>query len=237
MERHRFIEELEAIAPPQAADEYDEGRIGLIVEGVGEIGRVACALDATHPVVLRAVELGADALVVHHTPIWDPVTRVEGGLARVLGTSLSAGMNVYVMHSNFDRAPGGINDALADLLGLRDRVRLSLGVLGTCALALEEVSSRLGGALRVWGGEAVRGPLRLAVAGGSAFDLPLIREAAEAGATAYLSAELKHSVARLSPLPLLESTHYALEAPGMRALAARQGWAFIEDPPSLITVP
>lgn len=237
MERHRFIEELETIAPPIAADEYDEGRIGLVVEGTVEIGEVACALDATHPVVLQAVELGVDALVVHHTPIWDPVTKVEGGLARVLGTALSAGMNVYVMHSNFDRAPGGINDALADLLGLEERVRLSLGVLGTCPLAPQEISSRLGGALRVWGGDAGESPFRLAVAGGSAFDISLIREAAEAGAKAYLSSELKHSVARLSPLPLLESTHYALEAPGMRALAARQGWIFIEDPPSLTTLP
>ena len=237
MERHRFIEKLEAIAPPEAADEYDEGRIGLVVEGATEVGRVACALDATPAVVLRATELGADALVVHHTPIWDPVTRVEGGLARILGTALSAGMNVYVMHSNFDHAPGGINDALADLLGLEGRVGLSLGVLGTCSLSPEEIGSRLGGALRVWGGDMGFGSFRLAVAGGSAFDLPLIREAAGAGASAFLSAELKHSVARLSPIPLLESTHYALEAPGMRALAAREGWEFIDDPPSLTTLP
>ena len=237
MERHRFIEELEAIAPPGAADEYDEGRIGLVVEGTREIRRVACALDATHSVVLRAVELGADILIVHHTPIWDPVTRVEGGLARLLGTALPAGMNVYVMHSNFDRAPGGINDALADLLGLEDRVRLSLGVLGTCPISPEKIASVLGGALRVWGEDVEKGPFRLAVAGGSAFDLPLIMEAARAGADAYLSAELKHHVARLSPIPLLESTHYTLEAPGMRALAARKGWEFIEDPPSLTMLP
>ncbi|MDT8358128.1 MAG: Nif3-like dinuclear metal center hexameric protein [Methanomicrobiaceae archaeon] len=237
MERHQFIGKLEAIAPLEAAEEYDEGRIGLVVEGATEIGRVACALDATPSVVLRAVELGADALVVHHTPIWDPVTRVEGGLARILGTALSAGLNVYVMHSNFDRAPGGINDALADLLGLKSCTRLSLGVLGTCSLSLEEVSSRLGGALRVWGGHVAWGSFRLAVAGGNAFDLPLIGEAAVAGASAFLSAELKHSVARLSPIPLLESTHYALEAPGMRALAAREGWEFIDDPPSLTVLP
>ena len=46
-----------------------------------------------------------------------------------------------------------------------------------------------------------------------------------------LSAELKHSVARASPLPCLESTHYALEAPSMRDLADREGWIYLDDPP------
>ena len=72
---------------------------------------------------------------------------------------------------------------------------------------------------------------RLAIVGGSGFDIDLIYEAVSLGADTFLSAELRHSVYRSSPIPLLESTHYALEAPAMRVLAERKGWCYIDDPP------
>ena len=62
-------------------------------------------------------------------------------------------------------------------------------------------------------------------------------EAKERGADAFLSAELKHSVYRAAPLPCIEATHYALEAPAMKRLAAQKGWQFIDDPPVLHSVP
>jgi len=48
---------------------------------------------------------------------------------------------------------------------------------------------------------------------------------------------LKHSVARASPIPCLEATHYALEAPAMEALASRMGWHYIADPPDVAIIP
>ncbi len=42
-----FTAEMELIAPPSLAEEFDCGRIGLIVEGAPEIHTVCCALDAT----------------------------------------------------------------------------------------------------------------------------------------------------------------------------------------------
>jgi putative NIF3 family GTP cyclohydrolase 1 type 2 len=77
-------------------------------------------------------------------------------------------------------------------------------------------------------------PCRLAVVGGSGFSPDLIDEAEAQGAGAFLSAELKHSVMRASGIPLIESTHYATEAPGMRMLSQRMGWTFLEDIPALV---
>ena len=68
---------------------------------------------------------------------------------------------------------------------------------------------------------------------GSGFDLPLMAEAQALGAEAFLSSEMKLSVARAAPLPCIESTHYALESPAMRRLAAQKGWQYIDDPPLL----
>jgi dinuclear metal center YbgI/SA1388 family protein len=223
---------LEEIAPPELAEEFDGGRIGLIIEGRRDVNTVCCALDATLPVVRAAVAAGADMLVVHHTPIWNPLTRIGGKSGEIIGTALAAGLNVYVMHTNFDHAEGGINDALAETLRLTEVVPLSLGVIGTLTRSLNDVSELLGAPLRIYG--EVHLPCRLAVVGGSGFSPDLIDEAEAQGAGAFLSAELKHSVMRASGIPLIESTHYATEAPGMRMLSQRMGWTFLEDIPALV---
>ena len=227
-----FIAIAEEIAPPELAEEFDSGRIGHIIEGNEEVTCVCCALDATLPVVRAAVAEGADMLVVHHTPIWDPLTSIRGESGRIIGTALARGLNVYVMHTNFDHAEGGINDALAEVLHLTGVKPLSLGVVGTLTHSLDEVADILGAPLRVYGDVHV--PCRLAVGGGSCFSHDLIREAEAEGAEVFLSSELKHSVMRASVIPLIESTHYATEAPGMRLLAERMGWTFIEDIPALV---
>ena len=230
-----FREEMERLAPPACAEEFDAGRIGLIVEGKAEIETVCCALDATPAVVKKAVAAGAEMLVVHHTPLWTPLTALTGPTAALMREVLGAGLNVWVMHTNFDHAEEGVNDALAGLLTLTRTEPMSLGLVGDCPLALPAIARLLGCPLRVWG--KVRQPKRLAVVGGSGFDPALMDEAQALGAGAFLSAELKHSVYRSAPLPCIEATHYALEAPAMRRLAARQGWHFIEDIPVLAIVP
>jgi len=234
MKRIEFIKHLEEIAPPSLAEDFDEGRIGLLSEGKEEITRVACALDATPYVAKKAAEEGFDALVVHHPAFWAPMHGVTGRSAAILHPLVKADVNLYSMHTNFDHAVGGINDALAAELKLKDCVRMdatpnSLGVVGTLTTSFKEIAQILGCGLRVWGN--IDGVTRIAVVGGSAFEWDLIYEAMSLGAQAYMASELKYNMAIESPIPCIEATHYALEAPGMRALAQREGWTFIPDVP------
>jgi dinuclear metal center YbgI/SA1388 family protein len=230
-----FIREMEQLAPPELAEAFDAGKIGLVVEGRHEIGRICCALDATPAVIQHAVRAGAGMLVVHHTPLWTPVTALTGRTASLMRLLLSAEINLYVMHTNFDHAAEGVNDALAELLSLTDTVTMSLGCVGTCTIPLAEISRNLGGNLRIWGKiDTIR---KLAIVAGSGFDPALLAEAAALGAEAFLSAEMKHSTALAAALPCIEATHYALEAPAMKRLAARKDWQFIDDPPVLCTIP
>jgi putative NIF3 family GTP cyclohydrolase 1 type 2 len=235
MDVRTFIEEMERLAPPELAEDFDAGKIGLIVEGALEFTTVCCALDATPAVVAEAIRQKAGMLVVHHTPLWTPLTAVTGGTAALMRDVLSAKMNIWVMHTNYDHAEEGVNDALAELLSLRDTCPLTLGLVGTCLLSPDEISRRLGCPLRIWGKlPAIK---RLAIVAGSGFDPEFLAEAKARGADAFLSAEMKHSVGRSSPLPCIEATHYALEAPAMKRLAARRGWHYIDDPPILRTIP
>jgi len=230
-----FIEEMERLAPPDLAEDFDAGKIGLVVEGREDISRVCCALDATPFVVQQAVMASADMLVVHHTPLWTPVTALTGRTAGLMRALLSAHMNLYVMHTNFDRAQEGVNDALAELLLVTDTEPMASGLIGTCILSPAEISRRLGGNIRLWG--EIKTCNRLAIVAGSGFDPLLLDEAYRRGADAFLSAEIKHSVARASPLPCIEASHYALEAPAMQRLAVKKGWLYIDDPPLLQIIP
>ncbi|MCJ7742169.1 MAG: Nif3-like dinuclear metal center hexameric protein [Methanoregula sp.] len=235
MHVHAFIEEMERLAPPELAEDFDAEKIGLVVEGRPEISRVCCALDATPYVVKQAVVASADMLVVHHTPLWTPVTTITGRIAGLMRALLSADMNLYVLHTNFDRAQEGVNDALAELLSLKDISPMSTGCIGSCTISPAEISRRLGVNCRLWG--EVKKIRRLALVAGSGFDPALLKEAKELGADAFLSAEMKHSVARTAPLPCIEATHYALEAPAMQRLSTRMGWQYIDDPPLLQIIP
>ena len=227
--RDSIIHELEEIAPHELAEPFDSGRIGLIFEGREEVVNVHTALDATPKVIEEAISQGSDLLITHHTPIWNPLTSISGSNVNLFRKILEHQLNVYVMHTNWDHAPGGVNDILGSMLGLIDIERMSLGVIGTCSLTPVQIQQVIGGLLRVWG--SVKSIKRLAIVGGSGFDIDLIYEAVSLGADTFLSAELRHSVYRSSPIPLLESTHYALEAPAMRVLAERKGWCYIDDPP------
>ena len=234
MNRTEFITHLESLAPPELAEEFDTGRIGLLYEGCDSIENIACALDATPAVAKAAADGGFDALVVHHPAFWNPMHGVVGRAAEILRPLAKADVNLYAMHTNFDHAAGGINDALAETLRLKNCVRMdaaptSLGVVGDITVSFSEMAKILGCSLRVWGD--ISQVKRIGVAGGAAFDWDLIYEAQSLGAQAYLASELKYNMALESPIPLIEATHYALEAPGMQALADREHWTFIADIP------
>ena len=230
-----IIQKLNEIAPPELAEPFDEGKIGLIIEGRREPVKIATALDATLHVVKEAVLHDIDMLIVHHTPIWYPITHITGFYADLLSEVLCSGMHVFVMHTNYDYAPSGVNECLSGLLSLSNTMTMSLGVVGDISLTCDEIAFRLGAPLIVYNGDMYsKMELRLGVVGGSGFDPVLIEEARSLGASAFLSSELKHSVMRqFSEMILLESTHYALEAPAMMMLAQRNDWLYIEDVPKI----
>ncbi len=111
---------LEEVAPRWMADEGDPG--GLQVgDPTADVSRVCLAVDASMPVIDKAIAQGAEMLVVHHPIIFSPVSTLMTGdpLADRLTKLIRAGIAVYSMHTNLDTAPGGNSDVLAELLGLQ----------------------------------------------------------------------------------------------------------------------
>jgi dinuclear metal center YbgI/SA1388 family protein len=116
-----LIDELEDIAPPELADADD--RIGLQVgDPSADVQRVCVTVDVSVGVVDLAIERGADLLVAHHPLIYAPLTSVAeiDPVRQRLVKLIRANVALFVMHTNYDTVPGGVNDALAAKLGVLD---------------------------------------------------------------------------------------------------------------------
>ena len=112
---------LDALYPPALAEPWDA--VGLVVGQPAQlVTRVAFAVDPTPQVVAEAVAWGADLLVVHHPLLLRPVHGVPstGPAGRVVWALVKNDCALFTAHTNADAAVGGVNDALADALGLQE---------------------------------------------------------------------------------------------------------------------
>ena len=116
-----ILDVLEALAPYSMKMDWDN--VGLLCGSrKKEVEQVLVALDPFEDVCDEAVEWGADVIVTHHPLIFRPVANVtdETSVGRIIERLCSAGICAVNAHTNLDCAPGGVNDELAAVLGLRD---------------------------------------------------------------------------------------------------------------------
>jgi dinuclear metal center YbgI/SA1388 family protein len=117
----RLRADLESIAPARHAYSFD--RVGLQVgDPGGACQRVAVSLDSSLAAIQFAHAQGCQALLCHHPIIWDPLAglRETDARERAVMEAIRLGVTVIAAHTNWDTAPGGVNDALARRLGLTD---------------------------------------------------------------------------------------------------------------------
>lgn len=210
---------------------------GLQVEGAMEVDTVVTGVSASADLIGRAVELGADLIVVHHGLIWGPgLTKIAGPLARRLQLLLGNAVSLAAYHLPLDKhARLGNNAGLCDALGLgpaRDPfgdVRgTPLGLAGAwpAPLPRDEVLARI--AAGICQGQPPRfvfphGPAtvrRVGVCSGAASDL--LEAAAGAGCDLFLTGELAEragDLARELQITLVAAGHYATEVFGPTRLA------------------
>jgi dinuclear metal center YbgI/SA1388 family protein len=112
---------LEEIAPRRFAFDWD--RVGLQVgDPEAQVERAVVSLDRSLAAVKYTEEHQAQLLVAHHPLIFSPLPAVtthqpEGKLVLRMAKS---GISFIAAHTNWDVAPGGVNDTLAQVLELRE---------------------------------------------------------------------------------------------------------------------
>ena len=204
---------------------------GLQLEGVGEIEKVIAAVDASAPVIEKAVEAGGDLLLVHHGMFWSGAQPFTGAFYRKIKVAMDAGMGIYSAHLPLDVHPEwGNNVRLAEEIGLEvnggflDFKGLPVGLLGdwqgSRSDLVQRVSQAVGGEVHLCpaGPEQVR---RIGLCTGGAGSQ--VVEAANAGIDTFITGEGPHHTYGLAEelgVNLIYAGHYATETFGVKALAA-----------------
>ena len=226
-----------AWAPRELAMEWDN--VGLLVgDPDAPADRILVSLDITEAVVEEAVEMGAQLIVSHHPVMnctWHPVQtlRSDDRQGRIVTGLIRHGIAAICMHTNLDAAEGGVNDALAEKLGLEDVKPLTdekIGRIGTlkCELPLVDFTRFVVKSLRCNGlrytdrGRTVH---RVAVGGGACGDY--IGRAIALGCDTFVTSDLKyHDLLDATEINLIDAGHFPTEDVICPVLAERLSAAF-----------
>jgi dinuclear metal center YbgI/SA1388 family protein len=215
---------LEAWAPAASAEAGDN--TGLLVGlSARTVDTVLIALDVDESVIGHAGSMGAQMIVAHHPFLYRPLLAVSDATraGRLAILAIEAGIAVFAAHTNLDRAPGGVNDALCGAVGLRNVTQAAEGSIGRLANTCEAMTldgfARLvktaicAPAVRVTGpGDRPVGRVYV-VSGAGRHD---IADAAGSGADCMLTGEIDYHSgqdALACGLAVVEAGHYHTEKP------------------------
>lgn len=216
---------------PQLIKDYAPN--GLQVEGKQTIKRIVTGVTASQALIDKAVELNADALLVHHGYFWkgepEPIRGMKGKRIRTL---IKNDINLYGYHLPLDIHPQlGNNAELARLLGIQIEGGLeghpqSVAMFGRLDKPItgDELSTRINRVLN-------RPPLHIApdnadklietigwcTGGGQDY----IELAVKHGLDAFISGEISERTtysAREQAIHYFAAGHHATERYGVKAL-------------------
>lgn len=214
---------IDRLAPFWLTMDFDNTGI-LVGDRNREIACALLALDCTPAVVEQAKQLGAQLIVTHHPVIFHPLKRVnEDAVVYLL---IRSDIAVISAHTNLDIAQGGVNDALASAIGLRDCRGLELlneqtgawlGRIGTLPepLSPEAFAAHVKSCLNaasVKFAAAPRAIRTVALCSGSGADC--LDAAISAGADALLTSEVKqheYLAAAAAGISIFDAGHFDTE--------------------------
>ncbi|EFK05642.1 dinuclear metal center protein, YbgI family [delta proteobacterium NaphS2] len=224
-----FLRLIERIAPMKLAEPWDNPGL-QIGDSEQKIRKIFSSLDPTFEALLRTSQFDAQVLFTHHPLIFKPVSHIEINTypGQILAHAAQKNISVVSAHTNLDVARSGINDILANLLGLNDIVVLrphteapdvGLGRIGNLSepsdlLNLANAIRKQLGAehIRLAGHTQKNSVERIAVVGGSGGSL--IPDAAKMDADVLITGDIGHHAAleaKFLGIALIDGGHFHTE--------------------------
>jgi dinuclear metal center YbgI/SA1388 family protein len=234
------------VAPARLAEDWDNPGF-QVGSRAHTVSKILFALDATLETVRKACRVGAQMLITHHPLIYKPLTTVnlEVHPGNVIVEAIRGGVSIACAHTNLDVSQGGINDILADLLGLHHVEQLvvaetgaGLGRIGRLPepISLLDLKARIEGLLGMGDARVMyKGDREIrvvAVVGGAGGGL--IAPARERGADVLVTGDVTYHQAleaRSLDMAVVDAGHFQTEkaafqvfAKHFKTSAVRKGW-------------
>ena len=225
-------EVMNKIAPRQLAEDWDNP--GLLVGSFNApVEKIFVSLDVTNEVIDSAIEFGADLIIAHHPLIFRAVKnfRTDLPLGQKLRLLIKNNVAVFAAHTNLDSVQGGVNDVLAQKLGLIEvkmfgGEEISLGRIGKLPekMNIKDFALHVKKSLNA---ESVRMvdagdfPIeKVGICGGAGSDI--ISKAKFYGAQAFVTGDVKYHEAQSAAenkIHVVDAGHFATEFPIIHVLA------------------
>ena len=220
----QFYERISARVPASLSAPWDRDGLMVCPDENGAVKRVLCTLDVTEEAVDYAIANGFDLIISHHPLLFHPIAALTPSdhVARKAVRLYGAGISVIFLHTRADAVEDGVNDRLADLLGLDDVEVLEedaegIARIGTLAapMTLSDFALQVKEALgvpTVLTADADRTVCTVAVCGGDGKDL--VDAAIAAGADTYVSGRIGYHQMMDAPergINMIEAGHYYTE--------------------------
>lgn len=222
---------LDGLAPFSLQMDFDNAGF-LVGRGERRVDKLLVSLDITEEVAAEAAELGCQLIVSHHPVIFFPAKSITDGepTGRTLLSLAERQIAAICAHTNLDAVHGGVNDALAQKLGLvqieqlkQDGVDASgrpygIGRVGNAAgvpmyvPAFAAFVKEALGANGVRYVDARRPVRRVAVGGGACADM--LKDALAMGCDTFVTADVKYNGfldAKALGINLIDAGHYPTE--------------------------
>ncbi|MGN0612301.1 MAG: Nif3-like dinuclear metal center hexameric protein [Porcipelethomonas sp.] len=223
---------IDSVAPFATQEKWDNS--GLLTGNMNrKVSRVLICLDITGEVAEEAIDIGAELIISHHPVIFHPLYSLldDEPACRLWKNGISA----ICVHTPFDCAENGMSDILMNIAGFEktDGILEILGGgdkpygFGSVGISdVEYTPQQLAQKLRdvlgcrvvkfTDGGSTIKKAAFCTGSGGN-----LIEAAANCGADAYITSEVKHDqwhFARRKGISLFDCGHYHTEIIGMQRL-------------------
>lgn len=117
----RVINLIDKFAPRRLAEQWDNPGLN-IGSPSSDVNAVLITLDVNPQVVSEALSLGANLIISHHPLIFKPMKNIreDNPQGRLIYDIIRNGINVFSAHTNLDSCKEGVNQVLAELLGLKN---------------------------------------------------------------------------------------------------------------------
>ena len=236
---------IQTLAPVEMKESWDN--VGLNCGHMEKpVKRILVALDPFSHVCQEAKDIGADLLVTHHALIWEPDfvndTTLQGSNTLFLIENNIACINA---HTNLDCAPGGVNEILAEKLGLKnirvvapkgvDAQGRQWGLLRQGTVEVQSLTEFLAITKETLGCKGLRyvdsgKPVCHVAVGGGACGSEL-QEVIHAGCDTFVTSDVKYNQfwdAKGYGVNLIDAGHFYTENPVCRYLTEKLRNAFPE---------
>ncbi len=110
---------LETVAPQQLQEPYDNS--GLLTGALSlELSGILLCLDCTEEVVEEAIVKKANLIIAHHPIIFSGIKSLTGRnyVERTIIKAIKNDIAIYAIHTNLDNISTGVNQKLAERIGL-----------------------------------------------------------------------------------------------------------------------